>query len=236
MKIVGLSVGVLVALACASSTLGAGVNFPNFQRVAGLKLNGDAAKVGNKLQLTAAEGSQTGSVFTKRRLINPSKSFKSKFKAEITDVGGEGADGIAFVLQPGPKEALGAGGGGLGYSHIAPSLAVELDIHHNPEANDPDGNHVAVHLNGDPSTAEESATPSFDLVDVTIFWVEYTAKKKTLRVFANTKNRKPAKPLIKFEKSLAGLFDRKRLRVGFTAATGSDFARQRLLNWSLNQR
>ena len=51
-------------------------------------------------------------------------------------VANSGSDGIAFVLQTDPNgNSAGSPGGGLGYSTISPSIAVEFDTHINREGN-----------------------------------------------------------------------------------------------------
>ena len=239
MRIAAASVGLVATLVMASSGLGAGVSFHNFSSVAGLTINGDSAKVGNELRLTEAQPDQVGSVFTNSRLINPAKSFKSKFKARISAADPSAAgDGIAFLLQAGPKDAIGPGIGGqdLGYAGIAPSLDIELDIVQNVEYGDPNANHIAIHLNGDASAAEKSATPVFDLIGgTTTVWVEYSASKQKLKIFAARGNNKPSNPLIVYKKRLTALFPGADVRAGFTAATGSNFAEQSVLSWSVKQ-
>lgn len=238
MRIAAALVGLVATLVMASSGLGAGVNFPDFSSVAGLTLNGASAKVGDELRLTEAQ-EEVGSVFTNSTLINPAKSFKSKFKARISAADPEDAgDGIAFLLHAGPKDAIGPGVGGedLGYADIAPSLAIELDIVQNVDTGDPNANHIAVHLNGDSSTAEESVTPVFDLIGgTTTVWVQYSASKQKLKIFAAKSNNKPSNPLIVYNKRLAALFPGADVRAGFTAATGSNFAEQSVLSWSVKQ-
>jgi Legume lectin domain len=239
MRIVAALVGLVATLVMASAGLGAGVNFSDFSSVAGLSINGDSAKVGDELRLTEEQAEQVGSVFTKHALINPAKSFKSKFKARISATDPESAgDGMAFLLQPGPKDAIGPGVGGedLGYADIAPSLAIELDIFQNFDIGDPNDNHIAVHLNGDSSAAEETATPTFDLLGgTTTVWVQYSASKQKLKIFAARGNNRPSNPLIVYDKRLASLFPGADLRAGFTAATGADVAEQSILSWSLKQ-
>jgi len=234
----GALVGFVATLVMASSGLGAGVNFPDFSSVAGLSINGDAAQAGDELRLTEAQSDQVSSVFTKRALINPAKSFKSKFKARISagDPSSAG-DGIAFLLQAGPKDAIGPGIGGqdLGYADIAPSLDIELDIVQNVEYSDPNANHIAIHLNGDASAAEKSATPVFSLIGTTTVWVQYSASTHKLKIFAARGNHKPSNPLIVYKKRLTALFPGADVRAGFTAATGSNFAEQSILSWSVKQ-
>ena len=63
-------VGCLVFAGAASSVT---LKYPKFSNARGLKLNGDAelsgAKGGHRLRLVPAEGSQTGSAFTKRKVL-----------------------------------------------------------------------------------------------------------------------------------------------------------------------
>ena len=59
------------------------------------------------------------------------------------------SEGFAFVLQPGSNTALGGNFGNLGYGGLANSLAIEFDMFQNGSGfNDPDGNHISVHING----------------------------------------------------------------------------------------
>lgn len=80
----------------------------------------------NVLQLTDGALNESGSSF----YLNP--VYIGAFTASFTyqDIGGGGADGVAFVAQNDPRgaTALGGGGGGLGYSGITPSVAVEFNI------------------------------------------------------------------------------------------------------------
>jgi Concanavalin A-like lectin/glucanases superfamily/PA14 domain/Bacterial lectin/Immunoglobulin I-set domain len=93
--------------------------------------NGGATQVpvisGTAVMLTDGIGNEDASVF----LQYP--QYISAFIASYTyqDVGGGGADGMAFVLQNDPRgpSALGGGGGGLGYSGITPSAALEFNLY-----------------------------------------------------------------------------------------------------------
>jgi len=67
------------------------------------------------------------------------------------------ADGLAFVIQNSSTTALGSGNGGLGYSGIPNSVAVEFDTHLDTANADPSNNHVGVQSCG---TAANSADHS----------------------------------------------------------------------------
>lgn len=60
-----------------------------------------------------------------------------------------GADGMVFVFQQVGIEAIGANGGGIGFSGFAPSLGIELDTWENVDLGDPFEDHIAMFKNGD---------------------------------------------------------------------------------------
>jgi hypothetical protein len=113
----------------------------SLSQAAGWFTNGHPAALTNgSLELTDGNGSESSSAF----LNCP--QYIGAFTASYTyqDVGGGGADGCAFVLQNAPSGSgtLGGGGGGLGYSGITPSVAVEFNIY------SPNGVGLAVRTNG----------------------------------------------------------------------------------------
>jgi hypothetical protein len=106
---------------------------PNFD-TSGLNwaLNGDSINggpniVNNVLTLTDGAGGENRSAWYEYPL------FVGGFQASFTyqDVSQNGADGVAFVIQNDPRglSAIGAGGGGLAYVGITPSVAVMMDIY-----------------------------------------------------------------------------------------------------------
>ncbi|MFE0459103.1 choice-of-anchor D domain-containing protein [Kitasatospora sp. NPDC058965] len=102
--------------------------------------NGSAAMSGSDLVLTAAQSNQRGSAFD-RTAVSATR-LHARFTAQIG--GGNGADGLAFVLLDAAKAgptALGGAGGGLGWLGL-PGLAVTLDTWQN--TGDPSSNFVAV--------------------------------------------------------------------------------------------
>jgi hypothetical protein len=90
------------------------------------QLNGPPALTGNSVQLTAGLGNTARSAFlnTKQNIA----AFNIAFTYQ--DVSGAGgADGATFCIQNQAATAVGGGGGGLGYSGITPSFALELNIY-----------------------------------------------------------------------------------------------------------
>jgi hypothetical protein len=124
----------------------------DFSSAAGWSRNGRASPLtNNSVALTDGNPSEASSVF-----LNYPQSVGA-FVASFTyqDIGGGGADGCAFVLQnsaPGPW-ALGAGGGGLGYGGISPSVAVELNIY------SPNSVGMTVRTNGQTGGPYSSTSP-----------------------------------------------------------------------------
>jgi gliding motility-associated-like protein len=110
-------------------------------------LNGTATKENcNCYTLTIEANNQSGSIWNKNK-IDLGQSFDFKFNVYLGCKDSEGADGIAFVLQP-ISTSIGALGGGLGYDGVTPSVGVLIDTWHNTEDNDPSGDHIAIHRNG----------------------------------------------------------------------------------------
>jgi len=77
-----------------------------------------------------------------RQAVNKGFTTYFKFQIHTAFICCTPADGLAFVVQNSSATALGTGSGGLGYSGIPNSLAVEFDTFANPW--DPNANHVAV--------------------------------------------------------------------------------------------
>ncbi len=97
----------------------------------GWTTNGSASAATNQLTLTDDTGGITtlgnGSFFFQYpQYIG---AFKASFRYQDVDMGG--ADGATFCIQNDPRgaAALGGGGGGLGYSGITPSIALELNLY-----------------------------------------------------------------------------------------------------------
>lgn len=120
-------------------------------------LNGNAVYLGGDCyRLTPAANTTVGSIWYNKK-IDLKRDFVAEFDMNLGCIDANGADGIAFVLQP-ISTAIGTSGGGLGYQGVQPSLVVEFDSWQNccnnstavnsSEANDPAQDHVAIMRNG----------------------------------------------------------------------------------------
>ena len=89
---------------------------------------------------------QSGSMWNINK-ISLNEAFDFKFNIYLGCNDGNGADGVAFVLQP-ISTSIGAAGGGMGYEGVNPSIGVLVDTWQNYENNDPVYDHIAIHKNG----------------------------------------------------------------------------------------
>ncbi|MCX7880197.1 MAG: T9SS type A sorting domain-containing protein [Ignavibacteria bacterium] len=224
-----------------------------------LKLNfvGNANKVEKYIQLTPPAVNRAGAVWY-RDLVPVVSGFKTEFSFRVRegsnnnceDGSTPGADGLAFVVQNFMPVAVGNYGGGIGYSGLPNSVAIEFDLFSNDSNQienffDPNGNHIAVQSNGRSENSPKHQ-PQFTLgmntkiivlkTDGTPYFAKiiYDEPKKVLEIFLDTtKNFKsPALTLTNFDLSkLIGLERGYRAYVGFTSATGCAYQSHELLSW-----
>lgn len=227
------------------------IQFSDFSSTEGLQLNGDAIAVnatqGWLLRLTPSDPLlKRGSAFWKTAVdVTVFNSFFT-FSISTPDIGPldtagqRGADGFAFVVQSsvdGPA-SLGAVGDGLGYKGVQPSAAVEFDIWQNvtdAPNHDPSSNHLGILVNGvvdhgtgSPWTAD--VDPLFDDTGLWYAWVDYDGT--TLQVRVNQTGVYPDQPNLSRPLDLSSILGQSTAYVGFTAATGSGLAEQRLVSWT----
>jgi hypothetical protein len=205
---------------------GGGIEVASFAGDVGLALNGTAGVVGDVLRLAGVSPHDgVGTAFFEEAVpIEPGVSVFVHFGFHIHGGNGEsGADGMTFILQntPNGAEALGGGGGGMGYNGLTPSVAVELDTFDNPS--DPDGNHIALLADGVMNPALATVSPSFTLNDGTLryLWVDFDGGTDRVEVYVADAPTKPETPILTHDG--IDLFDRLggQLYLGWSAATGS---------------
>ncbi len=210
-------------------------NFTSFSGQTSLfQFNGTAGINGDVLRLTPNTSNQAGAVFLKTPLpVSANTSFSTRFVFRMSG-SGDGADGMAFVLQSQGASALGVGGSGLGYQNITPSLAIEIDTYAGP--GDPNANHLGLLTNGNVSSHLATHNAAFDLENGSAhtLWVEYDGPADILRVYLAQGNvtARPASAVM----THSGLDLRALLGpstwIGFTGATGGATNAHEVLAWS----
>ena len=104
--------------------------FINFVAAGQYTINGNATQDNcHCYTLTQSINTQQGSVWNNTK-IDLSQSFDFTFQVFLGCTDFNGADGIAFVLQP-ISTSVGTNGGGMGFEGISPSVAVTLDTYQN---------------------------------------------------------------------------------------------------------
>ena len=212
-------------------------NYGDFASTAGLNLNGSAASVNSALRLTPATNNRAGSAFYNAPLpVGADTSFQSSFEFRINGgQGSGGADGMTFVMQnaSGGSSTIGGGAGGVGYSGIDNSLAIEFDTYQN--AQDVNANHVSILVNGSLSGSLDTRSPGFDLNGVSSVhaWVEYNGITNELNVFVGQSATKPNQPLVSATVALDDIVGAQAY-MGFTAGTGGLNNNHEILDWQFN--
>lgn len=216
------------------------ISYPDFSSTAGLQLNGATTVVGNELRLTPPSTGQGGSVFSTSTVsLASGASFSTFFQFRFTSPGvsdglGTGADGITFMLQTN-SNSVGGAGGGLGYQGIGNSVAIEFDTWNNGAGDNFSSNHVGIDVNGSLSSiALAEVIDDMNNGAIWSAWIDYDSASQLLEVrLAETASR-PVAALLSANLDVANYLGSTNAYVGFSGATGSAWADQRILNWTLN--
>ncbi|HEX4850561.1 MAG TPA: PKD domain-containing protein, partial [Puia sp.] len=116
-------------------------------------INGNAYQENcNCYTLTDDQTFLSGSVWNKYK-IDLTQSFDFTFNVFLGCRDADGADGIAFVLQP-IGTSIGTNGGGLGYMGINPSVGILIDTWQNVEFHDLPYDHLVIFKNGNIDNAD----------------------------------------------------------------------------------
>ncbi|MDB5201629.1 MAG: hypothetical protein JWQ27_1038 [Ferruginibacter sp.] len=148
--------------------------------------------------LTPNSGTNSGSVWNNNK-IDLSQSFHFTFDVFFGCTDANGADGIAFVLQP-ISTSVGGSGNGMGFGNISPAVGVTLDTYQNSSPdNDPSYDHVAIQLNGDVNHASPNTLTPLTPISATnnnvedcawhVLRIDWDAPTKTLSVQFDGQNR-----------------------------------------------
>ncbi len=239
--------GLALWLAVVSGAIDAGtttIQYNDFSDLSALTLNGSAATInpcffdGQYVLRLTNNLSQAGSAYHTATIPLPNQaSFSTYFAFQIAnpmgigDADGIGADGFCFVVQAVSNQALGGGGGDLGYSGIAHSLAIEFDTY--PNGSDPNGNHIGVDTNGNLTSLATADVPT-RLNDGGIWhaWVDYNGATQQLEVRLSTIGVRPPDPMLSRTVDLATILGTPDAYVGFTAATGGGSNTHDIRQWT----
>lgn len=203
-------------------------------------LGGSSTDSSGTVTLTQPMGNQFGSLWSRSRV-----DIASDFciHAEVFLGNSDGADGLAFIMQPN-SVAAGSTGGGLGYAGISPSFAVEYDTWAN--SGDLPNDHVGLMKNGLTTSHSEWGVGASDVGNIEdgqwrktkIFW---DAFQDSITVFfdKNADGDMDDSGEILFEDvsvDLGGLFAGSSgfTYWGFTAATGGSVNLQQVRNITYN--
>jgi outer membrane protein OmpA-like peptidoglycan-associated protein len=199
----------------------------------GFQRNGDAYQTGSVVRLTEANEGEVGSFFTKQKVaLGDSRSFSAFFTIGMWDGSDWPADGMCFVIQQSAADALGNGGGGLGYEEIpGRSVAIEFDTY--PSATDPRDDHIGIDFDGSVSSISTSVTPDSMSGNTWYVWVDYDGSTDALEVRMDTSNNRPTDPTLADTVDLATRIG-KDVYVGFTGGTGLEYDRQEVGSFYFN--
>jgi glucose/arabinose dehydrogenase len=199
-----------------------------------LSLNGATTRFGSSLQLTPDAILQRGSSFYATPFqVRDSTSFQSQFQFRLDgQVGTNGSDGFAFVLQNSSTgtNALGDVGSGTGLWGIDRSLGIRFDSFQNEGDLGP--NTISVVQNGNIYNPVAVQVTPFDLNNGATYtaWVEYDGLTNQLQVFLAADGTKPATAVLTQTLDLATLLGNQAY-AGFTASTGAFANRQSIDSW-----
>jgi hypothetical protein len=191
----------------------------------GLSLNGTAKVTNGLLQLTDGKQSERASAYFATRV--PTTAFDTVFTFQLVDAV---SDGFTFIIQGVGPQALGVGGGGLGYQGIGNSIALKFDLHNNA-GEGPDS--TGLYLNGEPPTypAIPLAGYGIDLHSGHVFAM-HLHYEDAMTTFQLTDTLTGAVWSVEAPGDAAEFLGSNTAYFGFTAGTGGGTATQNILTWS----
>jgi hypothetical protein len=226
----------------------AAFNYPDFTSHDNLSTAGDAHYVNHAVRLTDARLQMAGAVWCVDK--QPvSSGFDTTFLFKLTGQGGlgNGADGLAFVLQnSGPTALAGkgsAGGWGVGDGQghhnkpgIPRAIAIFFDTFRNNEDHDPSDNYIGIFNNGGPRDMRwpprrlaYTRHLRVALKDGNAHTARILYRPPVLSVYLDD----PSTPVLVSSVAISLIADPAGSAwVGLTASTGSGYENHDLLSWS----
>jgi hypothetical protein len=260
-KSIGVVAGMIGLAALGGPVHAANIVFADFSSLAGMQLNGDTKTLQScaasgdgttctattddlnrkVLRLTSAGVNEAGSAFSTNHVsLDSNASFSTLFQFRITgsgglgDADGPGADGLVFVIQT-VSNTAGGSGGGMGFQGLSPSLGIEIDTFDNQSgANDANGNHVGIDIDGTFGTTTATVTPRLNNGEDWWMWVDYDGVADNLQVRLSQNSTRPSGALLNFTIDLAATLGSTDVFAGFTSGTGAGFGNHDVVAWQFN--
>ncbi|MBS0303967.1 MAG: PEP-CTERM sorting domain-containing protein [Proteobacteria bacterium] len=242
-----LALTTMVAAAPAQSAVV--IDYSDFTGACGgstLACVGSANTTTSVLQLTPAAEGEAGAGYSNTAIaLGTGSSFSTSFQFRLTQPGGiDPADGLTFVLAKGTG-GLGDAGGGMGYSGVSNSVAIEFDTFDNGEVGG--SNHVALDTNGSLNSLIVSSPYGLSQCDFSgdshlsdgcmsngKLWsafINYDGTTQNLNVSVQQQGMALISVISDYTIDIATILGTNSAYVGFTAATGSAFENHDILNW-----
>lgn len=208
--------------------------FGDFLAPTDLIFQGATSLYKDRVRLTPAERDKSGGLWfqTKSFVQN---GFETTFRFQLTEQGGFGANGLAFVVQNNPTPQIGWSGHGMGFRSIDNALVVKFDPYHYRKKNYVKYDEIAVlsHFSHNIHTLRVQSigsTTNLVFADGKVHTVRIAYIPGTLRVFFDDFQN----PLLTVPLDLAKAvsLDQGHAWVGFTSATGQDYFNHDLLSWT----
>ncbi len=215
----------VITIQSGGGTTATAINLGSGFSATGMQFNGSAVLNGSAVQLTNTTGSQAGSAYWTTP-VNV-QAFINDFTFQLTS---PNADGFTFVLQNTGVTALGAVGGGLGFSGIGKSVAVKFDLFNGSgEGNNSTGLYTG---GASPTVPATTLGGGVNLHSGDTFHVHmvYDGTNLTMTITDTTV---PADTFtIAFPVNIPAMVGGNTAYAGFTGGTGGLTAVQNILNWT----
>jgi hypothetical protein len=219
-------------------------------------LSGLPEKLPKGILLTENKSNEIGAVWQIEKL-NLTKDFTTCFGFRVYngfnnfmfEKSYPGADGFALIFQNNKPNPIGNNGGGIGYTGISNSLAIELDLFGNylnmDSIFDPNGNHLAIFSNKTKPNISNHKSDALikeklDIIEILgdssvyFFNVDYINKKMRVSISKDSLDFSNSLEIENFDFSdYISLDQNEYSYIGISSATGTAVQTHEVLNWSL---
>jgi hypothetical protein len=192
---------------------------------------------GNLIRLTDGQNGEGATVFTSSTV--GIRRFTTSFTFRAQPGTNPMADGLAFIIQGTSPMALGASGGGLGYSGIQNSVAIKFDLFNHGHGGYSTGQYVDGHTPDTPGTGEADISlvgTGIDLTSGHVFKVDLTYDGTRLVETITDQSTSASLTIDDYPPvDISGHVGADTGFVGFGAGTGGLNAIQDILTWTYTE-